>query len=120
MNASDVLDHAREILERPDAIGKGLWQRTAAFLARQALELSLADFWKARVPAMAQCSARAQLLALSHYTSDEKMGPRVSYTWRALSRACHHRAYELSPTAGQLTRWLESVQWFVETTQPVS
>jgi hypothetical protein len=34
-------------------------------------------------------------------------------TWTALSRACHHHAYELSPTAAELGTWLESVDELV-------
>jgi hypothetical protein len=33
--------------------------------------------------------------------------------WTALSRAGHHHAYELSPTAAELGTWLESVDVLV-------
>ena len=113
-DAAALLGQARDVLERPDAVGTGLWSRTAALLARQALEIAITRFWLFRVPAMTECTVRAQLLALSHYTDSEEMAPRVSYTWRVLTRACHHRAYELAPTETELSRWLDSVAWFVE------
>ena len=32
--------------------------------------------------------------------------------WGALSRACHHHPYELAPTAGELSGWIEAVEAF--------
>jgi hypothetical protein len=37
---------------------------------------------------------------------DEDVAARAAYLSAALSRACHYHPYELSPTASELTRWL--------------
>jgi hypothetical protein len=33
---------------------------------------------------------------------DQEAARDASYAWSALSRACHHHAYELPPTASEL------------------
>ena len=90
----------------------GTWPRTAAFLGRQALELSLERFWQERAPGVEDASMRAQLICLPTY-ADEDMARRVRYVWHALSRACHRHAYELSPTGAELNGWLDEVEAFV-------
>jgi hypothetical protein len=34
----------------------------------------------------------------------------VAHAWAALSHACHHHPYELSPTAEELERWMDTVE----------
>jgi hypothetical protein len=48
---------------------------------------------------------RSQLLCLTAYV-DQDVATRTVYLSAALSRACHYHPYELAPTAGELTRWL--------------
>lgn len=52
---------------------------------------------------------RAQLLCLREL-ADETTAERASHAWWALSRACHHHPYELSPTAAELSGWIASVK----------
>jgi hypothetical protein len=33
----------------------------------------------------------------------------MAYVYAALSEACHYHAYELAPTAAELTRWITAV-----------
>ena len=65
------------------------------------------------IAAMEHCSARAQLLCLSHYLGEEELAERVSYAWAGLSRACHQHPYELSPTRSELLGWLGTVEQLV-------
>ncbi len=88
----------------------GLWPRAAAFLGRQALEDSIGNIWRQHQPEMLSCSARAQLLALADVTGNAEIASRARYTWTALSRACHHHAYELAPTESELSAWLDDVE----------
>lgn len=105
-----LLDTARDLLSRADAKTAGMWPRATALLTRQALEDSLDALWRRRAPAIEQCSGRAQLLCLAAYlTSDPELARRVGYAWSGLSRACHQHAYELPPTAEELSAWLEIV-----------
>jgi len=105
---SGLLAAAHSLLAYSDAATAGLWPRAAALLARQALEQGLNDFWLERAPGVEDSSRRSQLLCLRSY-ADEQLAEEASHTWAALSRACHHHAYELSPTASELERWMRSV-----------
>ena len=104
-----LLALARTVLARPDARLVGVWPRTAAFLGRQALELTMRLLWERVSPPMAETSARAQLLCLPAYV-DADVARRGAYTWSALSRLCHQHAYELAPTGGELVGWLDDVE----------
>ena len=110
---AEVLTAARNLMERTDSATAGLWPRATALLARQALEAALDDFWRIRAPGMEHCSARAQLLCLTHYLGDEELAERVSYAWAGLCRACHQHPYELSPTRSELLGCLHVVEQLV-------
>jgi len=110
---SGPLAAAHSLLSYSDAATAGLWPRAAALLARQALEQGLNDFWLKRAPGVEDSSRRSQLLCLRSY-ADEQLAEEASHTWAALSGACHHHAYELSPTASELERWMRSVSDVVD------
>ena len=106
---STSLDGARWFLENPDETTVGSWPRAAALLARQALEQALDDFWATRAPVMSTCdSRRAQLLCLSNYV-DEDLAEQVTRAWNVLSRAVHHRRYDLGMTGPELGLWMDLV-----------
>lgn len=77
-----------------------------ALLARQSIESSLDELWDKRAPGMRECSMRAQLLCLPWALNDTRLAMDVGYAWTALSRVCHHHAYELLPLAGELDGFL--------------
>lgn len=97
---------ARLLMRRESAALAGVWPRAAALLARESIELSVDRLWAARAPGMEEASTRAQLVSLPSYV-DPGLARQVSYTWWALSRACHLHAYELAPTAEELDTWIE-------------
>lgn len=66
------------------------------------------DLWRAKAPGVEDASYRAQLLCLRTYM-DPELAASADQTWAALSRACHHHAHEMPPTAAELGTWLESV-----------
>lgn len=112
---SDMVTAARDLLERVDPMTAGLWPRATALLTRQALETALDDLWLLRAPGLELCSARAQMLCLPSFLhKNEELAKRVSYTWAALSQACHHHPYELSPTSSELLRWITTVEQLIE------
>jgi hypothetical protein len=113
----DLLEQGRALLERPYPKLAGLWQRTAVFLARQALEGAVADALARRAPGAEKASARAQFLCLPSYVSTP-VAQEAAYLWGVLSRACHQHPYELSPASEELTRWLSSVSRVVEELAP--
>lgn len=107
MNSQDLLEEARRLVARPNAAIAGVWPRTAALLARQALELALHELWGVRpqTAGLAEATMRSQLLCLTAYLGDD-VAARAAYLAAALSRACHYHCYELAPTAAELDRWL--------------
>jgi hypothetical protein len=108
MTPSDLLSAARELIARPDAATAGVWPRTAALLARQAIEQAIASIWKAQADTagLGSCTMRSQLTCLPSYI-DAETAAQVAYTWAALSGACHYHPYELAPTATELINWIE-------------
>ena len=107
-----LLAQAKKLMTRSDARAQGVWPRAAAHLTRQALEESLRRFWADRAPKLADVSMKAQLACLPEYFADTDLAGRLRVTWGRLSEACHHHAYELAPTVGELGRWIEVVSAF--------
>lgn len=105
---SELLRAADNLLSEASDASAGRWPRAVAILCRQALEGSLYDFWRAKAPGVEAASERAQLLCVRTYVAPD-LAARTEHTWTALSRACHYHAYELAPTASELSAWLESV-----------
>jgi hypothetical protein len=103
------MQNARALLERPVPELAGIWQRSAAFLGRQALETSVREALERRVPGAGAASAKAQFLCLPSYVSTP-VAQEATYLWGALSRVCHHHSYELSPTLEELADWLAGVE----------
>jgi len=46
------------------------------------------------------------------------LAARAGLAWSALRRACHHHAYDLAPTAGELRGWITVVDELMRRTQP--
>lgn len=110
MTPKRLLAAASELITRPDAAIAGVWPRTAALLARQALEEALDSLWAAETTTgpLRQATTRSQLICLPAYL-DPALAHQVAYTWAALSNACHYHPYELAPTSGELTAWISDV-----------
>jgi hypothetical protein len=106
----DLLDTARTLMERPDLAAAGVWQRAAAFLARQELEASLIRLWVTNLPGVERSSTTTQLACLEYLSPDPDLAADVRAAWNALSRACHHHQYELAPTAPELAYWITQVE----------
>jgi hypothetical protein len=101
---------ARGMLGRVDPDTAGLWPRASALLARQALEAAVHRLWEHRTLDLQGCSMRVQLICLRTYLGDVDLAARTGHAWSALSRACHHHAYELAPTAAELRGWFSVVE----------
>jgi hypothetical protein len=110
---ADLLAVARHLLARSGSGGdlaSGVWPRSAAVLARQALEQSLTSLWRQKGLDLAAASARAQLLCREEYLGDPNVAADARFAWWALSRACHHHPYELVPTVAEIEGWVGSVE----------
>jgi hypothetical protein len=51
---------------------------------------------------------RSQLICLPTYL-DPGLAREIAYVYSALSEVCHYHAYELAPTAAEITHWLASL-----------
>lgn len=102
MTPTELADAAERVLVDPSDALFGCWARASALLARQSLESAMDLLWRRRAPIVVQCSMSAQLLVLPSYLRDQEAARDAAYAWSALSRACHHHAYELPPTASEL------------------
>jgi hypothetical protein len=112
--SQNLASWARAVLGHPQLRVEGAWPRAVALLGRQSLEASLDGFWQRTLPAMSGASRATQLACLDQYLRDHELTRGVRVAWSALSRACHHHAYELAPTAPELDHWLTSVEHLVE------
>lgn len=111
----ELLTTARILIARPDLGPKGTWPRSAAILARQALEEALESLWvNSRYPAVKRTSFRFQLLCLWLVLDDTGLMRDVRAAWYFLSRACHHHQYELAPVAAELETWINQVERLTE------
>lgn len=90
--------------------------RAACLITRQALELIVDALLANRQFACPDASTRTRMicLAVAYEKDGDRVGHRAETAWRRLSAACHHHAYELSPTRGETKALLEEVAWLDE------
>jgi hypothetical protein len=111
-----LLDHARAVL-----IGKhGVPQapRAAAVLGRQALEDAVNDIYRALGMDLRPATMRSRLVSL-RVLAGHAVADLAAIAWHGLSHACHHHAYELTPTVGEVGYLIERVEELVEATASV-
>lgn len=115
MSPAELLAAAREVLHEPSTATSGGWPRMVALLTRQALESAITDFWRSRpaTASMCRCKGKTQFVCLPFYLK-ASAAREAEYVWASLSEACHYHAYELAPTAGELTGWLDAVAGLIE------
>ena len=110
MSPRQLLEAARDLLSTPSSATAGLWPRAAAVLARQALEDQVTIILTKWVPGVEKSSSRTKLICLQSLLEDRDLAERVNHAWWALTTACHHRSYELPPTALELEQWMGAVE----------
>jgi hypothetical protein len=117
-DAGAFLDLADGLLRRVDPATAGLWPRASALLALHALEASVGRLWERHALELRGCPMRTQLICLRTYLGDVGLAARTGHAWSALSRSCHHHAYELAPTAAELRSWFSVVRELIERALP--
>lgn len=113
LNASQLLDAAERLLDEDDAASAGVWQRTAALLIREAIELALTLFWRRRAPSVLQLSTSDRWLCLPAYLGERPAAHAAEYAWTALSDACHYRSYDVGLTQDELRAQLATARAFL-------
>ncbi len=109
-DSTALLDYADQVLGGDVDLG-GSAPRTAALLARCALEVWLDDqsqAWMSRE--LPYPSTRSKLVALEVLRDDPSLGDRARAVWSALSRAVHHHAYDLQPSAAEVRHLVTQVR----------
>jgi hypothetical protein len=90
--------------------------RAVCLILRQALEQIVDALLAEKDLGCPAATMRARLICLSvSYGKDAgRIGYRAGTAWSRLSAACHHHAYELSPTRGEARGLLDDVTWLSE------
>lgn len=85
--------------------------RMGAWLTRTALEEIIGELLRVRGidPGRASGSARLSCLEVAYHDIPE-VTAQAQYAWSRLSEACHHHAYQLSPTYHEVVHLLGIVQ----------
>lgn len=103
--SADLLDQAEQLISP----GARQWPRGAAFLARNALEEWVRGHSATLDEGLPQATMASQLLCLELCIGPGRAG-RARHTWGSLSEACHHHAYELSPSPVHVSALLDEVR----------
>lgn len=110
-----LVDEALDLLARPGAPVTSVYPRAAALLARQALEARLQREWRADEVSLAETSMANQFHAL-HQLRDPEVAGEAHQAWAALSHACHHHPFDLSPSVSELQTLLGTVRSLIAAT----
>jgi len=117
MTPEELLDVAKQLMTRRRPSMRRSWQRGCACLIRSACEEALRAYWKHTAPSVGGRPMRHQLLALATF-ADRKAATLARTAWHGLSRAMHHHAYELPPTAAELESWHQDVSELLSLLRP--
>ena len=107
-DAARLLVRARSAAAGNLAIPQRHRARVGAWLGRAALETLVIDRLEKRGIGSSSASMRTRLSCLE--VVDQEASEGAAMAWAGLSRACHHHAYELSASAGEVNGYLELVE----------
>ena len=94
-----LLAQASSVLE--EATGHS--NRGACWIARAALESAVDELLDTMNAPAPDATMRSKLTVLQVASGvDSPIPGQADYAWNGLSRACHHHAFELSPTATEV------------------
>lgn len=96
--STELLGHAQHVLASRSLSGSS--PRTAAFLARRALEEIIDHRCEALNASAPWASTRSKLIVLR--ALDPDVGDCAAAAWSRLSSACHVHAYELPPSVSEM------------------
>ena len=101
--ADDLLSAAAGVCAGQQLLAERSQARAACLLTRQALEQVVDALLAERRLGCPAAGMRVRLICLAQaYTGEPReVAYRAETAWRLLSSACHHHAYELSPSLGK-------------------
>lgn len=106
--AASLLGQARAVLSGHHPVPRNQVARAAAIITRQALEDCVRELccgWGITDP---RVNMRSKLVAM-RVLGDETTGELAATAWWGLCNACHHHAYELTPTAAEIQYLIDQV-----------
>jgi hypothetical protein len=108
---TELLEYAEQVLDGTVSLG-ARGPRTAALLARRAFEDWLDELsasWSTQVVSDRSPTTSSKLVALGALQGME-LGEHAKRVWHGLSRAVHHHAYELQPSAVEIRHLVGQVR----------
>ncbi len=120
MRARDLIVEARRLLNDGRGVG---WAPSVVILTRKALEAGIDLLYgrRSHTCGLVAGSWRDKLVCLPHYfhqgPSPHPLAAKVAWCWSALSDASHHRGLHMTPSAQDLTAWLDTTDEFVTVLQ---
>lgn len=99
--AVQLLRESERILDGAIGPGSGNSARLAAFVARQAVEALVDERLKVLGAECSGASMRSRLAILKSLDDQERTA-QIEFMWNQLSACCHHHAYELAATSGEV------------------
>jgi hypothetical protein len=108
---AELLGYAEKVLDGTVSLG-ARGPRTAALLARRAFEDWLDEIsapWSTQVGSDRPPTTSSKLVVLGALHGIE-LGERARRVWHGLSRAVHHHAYELQPSAVEVRHLVGQVR----------
>lgn len=103
-----LLDHAQAILNGRVRLPPSIATRAAAFLVRRALEDTTRALCRSAGASSDRATMHSRLIVVRVLHGDQ-VANRAAIAWMGLSTACHHHAYELTPTVDEVRHWLALV-----------
>lgn len=97
MNPVELLGVAETLLGKP-VDDPGVAERAAALLARQALEMTIAELLKPFGLRATDVDFTSQLICLQGTMADKELARETAAIWATLSGVLHVNGLELSPT----------------------
>lgn len=109
------LAQAQLLLQRSGPVGHQSL-RMVCWLLRSVLEQSFVRLARARGVELGTATGKSRLICLGSLYQDDapELAGEAEAAWTRLSRAVHHHAYELSPTAGEVEELTRQVLGVVE------
>lgn len=110
---ADLLALAREVADGRHQVPGMSQARAVCLLTRQAFEQVVDALLDAHHLGCPAASMRARLITLGQaYGSDpQHVAYRAEAAWSRLSAACHHHAYELSPSLNESRTLVDDALW---------
>lgn len=89
--------------------------RAACWIARAALESAVNDLLATQHLPAPDATMRSKLTVLQvKFAQDNDIPARADYAWNGLSRACHHHAFELTPTLTEVRHLIHLVETLID------